>query len=168
MKKTGKMIRAKRKNRYPAFDGGRNLPQALLLVGFFGMGLWLSRLAGGWGIASYLLLWMVSYPVIYAGTCRYCAYYGQKCPVPLEGACVHRFFPPGGKPFGSPQLLWALAAYFLRVIVPVIVIVSRGAYLSGLAYALLFAAFWIVHLRIAGCPNCINEDCPLNPGRSSS
>ncbi len=49
MKKTGEMIRANRKNRYPAFDGGRNLPQVLLLAGVFGMGLWLSGLAGGGG-----------------------------------------------------------------------------------------------------------------------
>ncbi len=160
------MFRAKRKNRYSAFDGGRNRLSGLLLAGLFGLGLWISSLMGLWGAAAYLLLWGVSYPVIYAGTCRYCAYYGKACPVPLEGACVHHFFSPRPGTFGFLQLFWALVAYFLRIIVPVVVIVLHAAYLPGLAYVLLLGAFWVVHLRITGCPNCINAACPLNPDYS--
>jgi len=162
------MLRAKRKNRYPAFDGGRNRLSGLLLAGLFGLGGWISSFMGLWGVAAYLLLWGASFMVIYAGTCRYCAYYGKACPVPLEGAWVHRFFSRSSGTFGFLQLFWAMVAYFLRAIVPVIAIIIHGAYLPGLSYVLLFAAFWVVHLRITGCPNCINAACPLNPDYSSS
>lgn len=167
MKAFWEALRPGRKNRYAAFDGGRNLPQAILLAALFFLGLWLSARYGGWGAALYIVLWIVSYPVIYAGTCRYCAYYGKKCPIPLEGAWVHRFFPPAGKPFGPGQLFWALAAYVLRILVPVAAVITHGAYFSGLIFALLFIAFWVIHLRIAGCPNCINDACPMNPDHVS-
>ncbi len=142
-----------------------NLPQALLLAGVFVIGLYLAFFTGFLGIIAYFLLWIASYPVIYAGTCRYCAYYGNKCPVPLEGACVHHFFSRSHKTFGYMQLFWALVAYALRISVPVIAVFLHAAYLPGLAFALVLAAFWIVHLRVTGCPNCVNTSCPLN-GRS--
>ena len=50
-------------------------------------------------VGGYLALWGLSYPVIYAGACRYCAYYGKACPIPLEGSCVHYFFKKSFGPF---------------------------------------------------------------------
>jgi hypothetical protein len=78
---------------------------------------------------------------------------------------VHHFFSRSHKTFGYMQLFWALVAYALRTFIPVIAIFLYAAYLAGLAYALVLAAFWIVHLRITGCPNCRNVSCPLR-GRS--
>jgi hypothetical protein len=157
------MFRPKRKNHYFSFDGGRNMPQAILLAGVFGLGFRVSLFLGFPGVVAYLLLWVISYPVIYAGACRYCAYYGKKCPIPLEGSCVQYFFARSEKPFGCMQLFWALMAYFLRMAVPVAAIFIHAAYFSGMILALLFTVFWIVHLRAAGCPNCVNVTCPLNP-----
>ena len=163
MKTAGDMLRPARKNRYTDFGGGRNLPQALLLAGVFGAGLWLSLFFGFLGVVAYILLWGASYPLIYAGTCRYCAYYGKKCPVPLEGSCVQTFFSRSHGAFGGFQLFWAAAAYFLRIIMPVLAVMVYSAYISGLLYLMLLASFWVVHLRLSGCPNCINTACPLNP-----
>jgi hypothetical protein len=53
---------------------------------------------------------------------------------------VHRFFAKKDKGFGSTQLAWATVAY-----------------------AGVLLLFWIIHLRLIGCPNCINTACPLNP-----
>lgn len=163
MRKAAMMLRPKRKGHYSRFDGVRNLPQALLLAGLFGFGLWMAMLCGFLGVVVYLMLWAASYPVIYAGACRCCAYYGEKCPIPLEGSWVHRFFDRSPKPFGYAALFWALTAYGMRAAMPVAVIIIHGVYIAGLLYAVLFAAFWIVHLRISGCPNCINTACPLSP-----
>jgi hypothetical protein len=157
------MFKPKRKNHYPSFARERNMPQAVLLAGIFGLGFWISSFVGFRAVAGYLLLWVISYPVIYAGACRYCAYYGKKCPIPLEGSCVQYFFTRSEKPFGYTQLFWALVAYFLRMAVPVAAIVIHAAYFPGLILALLLTVFWIVHLRAAGCPNCVNVTCPLNP-----
>ena len=34
---------------------------------------------------------------------------------------------------------------------------------TALLLALLFfMGFWIVHLYLTGCPNCVNVRCPLN------
>jgi hypothetical protein len=146
------------------FGNPDKLLTGLLLTGIFGVGLWISFKGGaGWG-ASYIFLWLVSYPVIYAGTCRYCTYYGKKCPIPMEGSRVQHFFEPAPGPFGYRQLAWALIAYVMRAAVPVVVIFTHAIYLMGFGFVMLFAAFWINHLRFSGCPNCINTACPLNPG----
>lgn len=167
MKRQVRLIRPGRKTRRPAFELRQKWLTALLLAAVFGAGLWLALLAGRYAIAAYLFLWAASYPVIYAGTCRDCPYYGKKCPVPLEGGLVHRVMRPGRGPFGCRQLLWAAAAYLMRGLVPVFAVFQQGCYGWGLVYVLLFAAFWIVHLRFSGCPNCINENCPLNPDYSA-
>jgi|GEM_PF-83856 len=140
-----------------------NGPTVLLLAALFACGLAVSLHAGAVAALTYLLLWGVSYGVIFAGTCRYCAYYGKKCPIPLEGSCVDRLFTKKAGRFGYRQLLWATAAYGLRLLVPVWVILQYRMIGWGIAYAGLLAGFWIIHLRVTGCPNCINTACPLNP-----
>lgn len=159
------MIRPKRKAHVHAFTFAQNRLTALLLAALFLMGLSISwRYLNLLGVAAYFLLWAASYGVIFAGTCRYCAYYGRSCPVPLEGGLVHRFFPKKDTGFGFAQLAWATVAYGLRVTVPLLVIIREGLYGWGAAYAGVLALFWIIHLRIIGCPNCINSSCPLNSG----
>lgn len=114
-------------------------------------------------VAAYLGLWAFSYIIIYAGTCRYCIYYGKKCPIPLEGSCVHQFFVKKENSFGYLQLFWATVTYGFRVILPVIFIFRYTMTGWGIIYFSLLTVFWIIHLRITGCPNCINAQCPLNP-----
>ena len=160
------MLRPRRKNRTAEFDLRQNWLTVSLLAGVFVAGLWLSLRFGGYGGLAYLALWIVSYPVIYAGTCRYCAYSGRKCPIPLEGSCVHYLFARSGRPFGFAQLIWATVAYLLRVIIPVAAIIFHAAFFAGAVYLVLLAAFWFVHLRRSGCPNCINTHCPLNPDQA--
>jgi len=158
------MLRPGRKQHIKRFSISHN-PITVILLGL----LFLIGLAIAWqhslGAAlAYLGLWAVSYPVIYAGTCRYCAYYGNKCPIPLEGSCVHYFFEKKNPPFGLSQLLWATIAYALRVILPVIFIFKYEMTGWGIAFFAVLGGFWVVHLRFSGCPNCINTQCPLNPG----
>ncbi|MBS3759224.1 MAG: hypothetical protein KGY61_11230 [Desulfobacterales bacterium] len=157
------MLRPKRKARLDRFSIKDHLVTVMLFLGLFACGLIIS-LAYGWaGFAAYLALWGLSYPVIYAGACRYCAYYGKSCPIPLEGGLVHRFFEKKAGGFGFMALVWATLAYGLRVVLPVVVIIEHRAYPMGILYGGIFIAFWIAHLRFSGCPNCINTDCPLNP-----
>ncbi len=118
----------------------------------------------GWGAASgYLVLWGISYVIIYAGTCRYCVYYGKKCPIPMEGSCVQRFFEKKESGFGWIQLFWATVVYLLRILVPAAIIIHDELLIWGCVYAAVLSLFWIIHLWVAGCPNCINAECPLNP-----
>lgn len=157
------MLRAKRKARLNRFSPKDNFLTVLLLLGLFTYGLFISFAYGWTGIAGYLALWALSYPVIYAGACRYCAYYGESCPIPLEGGWVHRFFKKKQEGFGLTALVWATLSYGLRVILPVVIIIDHDLYRVGIIYVGLFIVFWIIHLRFCGCPNCINTECPLNP-----
>lgn len=157
------MLRPKRKERLSDFSGGKNYPAVLLLAAFFICGLLISYKYGLTGIVLYIVLWVGSYLTIYSGTCRYCVYCGRKCPVPLEGSCVHHFMEKKENRFGTSQLFLATLAYLLRILLPVVTILREALYVYGLIYAVLFIAFWIVHIFVTGCPNCINDKCPLNP-----
>jgi len=157
------MFRPKRKEKLSEFSGGKNYPAVLLLSAFFICGLLISYKYRLTGIALYFGLWILSYFTIYAGACRYCVYYGKKCPVPLEGSCVHRFFDKKETGSGIYQFFWAAVAYVLRVLLPVVIIFHETLYVPGIIYAGLFIVFWIVHILFTGCPNCINNRCPLNP-----
>jgi len=118
------LIRPKRKQHISQFSFSDNYPSVILLGLLFISGLLIVWPGGLLIAAAYLSLWAASYIVIYAGTCRYCAYYGNKCAIPLEGSCVHQFFEKKEETFGLRQLLWATAAYGLRVVLPVIFIVK--------------------------------------------
>ena len=135
-----------------------------LFVALFVCGLFISNGAGWEGLCTYMALWVASYGVIYAGTCRYCSYFGKQCPIPLEGSMVHRFLGKKENGFGYIQLFWAAVAYSLRILVPVIVIFTDRRYGWGVLFLAVFVLFWINHLWIAGCPHCVNDQCPLNPG----
>ncbi len=157
------MLRPKRNQRIAEFSFSRNYSNAILLGLVFACGLaviWPHSLLAA---AAYPGLWAFSYLVIYAGTCRYCVYYGKKCPIPLEGSCVHHFFEKKEAPFGCRQLFWATVAYGFRVILPVIFIFKYQMAGWGTLYFSILTLFWIIHLRFTGCPNCINVQCPLNP-----
>lgn len=160
------MLRPKRKEKITEFSLSKNYASVILLISLFGCGLLILLNHGLLAIAAYLTLWIISYGVIYAGTCRYCAYYGKSCPIPLEGSCVHKFFEKKETSFGYMQLAWATVAYALRIMLPVLVIFRYELYGWGITYFSLLALFWIVHLRFTGCPNCINVQCPLNPDYS--
>ena len=157
------MFRPKRKERLSEFSGSKNYTAVLLLSAFFICGLLISYKYGLTGIVLYLVLWAISYFTIYAGTCRYCIYFGKKCPVPFEGSYVHYFFDKKKTGFGNSQLFWASISYGLRVLLPVVIILDKRLYVYGIVYAVLFITFWLVHILFTGCPNCINGKCPLNP-----
>ena len=156
------MLTPERRNHFSAFPFHANWPTRLLLTLLFLAGFWISWRMRLVGMAVYLLLWLASYGVIYTGTCRYCVYYGKPCPIPLEGSCVHHLFNRGGGRFGFTSLIWAVFAYALRAFLPVFIVVREGLVAVGLGYAGVLALFWIVHLFVSGCPNCINTRCPLN------
>jgi hypothetical protein len=158
-----KMIKAKRRNRYKTFPLKTNLATSLILGCIFLHGLILSFKIEPFGLFAYLVLWVVSYFIIYAGTCRNCVYYGKRCPVPLEGSCVNRFFKKGEQPFGYFSLIAATLAYLFRVAVPIAAIALDRMLVQGSVYIGLLILFWVIHLRVTGCPNCVNESCPLNP-----
>ncbi len=158
------MLIPKRKNHVVEFSLKQKLIPTTLLVLLFAVGLVILYGSDLLLIVAYIALWIVSYPVIYAGTCRYCANYGRPCPVVLEGGMVHRFFRRADKPFGMMQLAWASASYMLRIAVPCIVIVQDRLWTWGIIYGAIFMGYWFFHLRITGCPNCVNYQCVLNPG----
>jgi hypothetical protein len=160
------VVRATRKNSYTSFSSRTNTPVFLLLVLFFFLGFFISLRFSVPGVVVYLGLWLVSYIVIYAGTCRNCVYYGRRCPIPLEGSCVHHFLKKGEKPFGRSALFGAMVAYLLRILVPSFIIFYSQWLWLGIAYFGIFVLFWVIHLRVTGCPNCVNIDCPLNPDYS--
>lgn len=156
------MFKAPRKHGYPEFPAQeRRTPVFLGML--FGCGLALSGKQRRGGIAAYLLLWALSYAVIYTGTCRNCVYYGVRCPIPLEGSVVHRFCAKGSGRYGYASLFWASVAYVLRVMLPIGIMLRHRMIRTGTLYSGLLGAFWINHLFIEGCPHCINTACPLNP-----
>jgi hypothetical protein len=159
------MLLPGRKNHIAEFPFRKKLLPSLLLAMLFAAGILLLSIYDATLITAYLVLWIASYPVIYAGTCRYCANYGKPCPVVLEGGMVHRFFKRGTKHFGIMALIWACVAYTMRIAVPCLVIVQNRLWSWGMLIGVLFSGYWIVHIWIVGCPNCVNYYCLLNPGR---
>ncbi len=157
------MLRPERKHRYEEFVGRERRSAAILLAGLFAAGAALSLRQGALFIAAYILMWIASYLLLFAGTCRKCVYYGKRCPVPLEGECVHRVLGRSGKGFGWSALLAASVAYVLRVGLPAFIIIRDSLCYEGLVYSMLFVLFWYMHIYNTGCPNCINTACPLNP-----
>jgi hypothetical protein len=157
------ILRPKRKDRLSSFRIETNFLTGFLLAALFLTGCMISLRLDLPGLLSYVLLWALSYFVLFAGACKHCVYYGSTCPVPLEGSCVHYFFQPGKDRFGYGALFWATIAYVLRVCIPVYLIFSHKLIVIGAVYLSILSAFWIAHLRFTGCPNCINYQCPLNP-----
>jgi hypothetical protein len=162
------LLRPNRKQLVSQFSPDKNGVTVVLLAALFIAGLMIALHHTFFGIAAYLGLWALSYVIIYAGTCRYCTYYGKKCPVPLEGSCVHHLFEKKESGFGWMQLVWATVVYILRILIPAIIMINEKLYTWGVVYLIIFLCFWIVHLRIAGCPNCMNAECPLNPDYMST
>lgn len=157
-----KITQVKRKNTYDDFTFGNKIINSLLLILFFITGFNICSENGFLSTVMYLGLWVLSYYVIYAGTCRYCAYYGKSCPIPLEGSMVDRFFEKK-EGFGAMQLVWAFVAYFLRIILPLVIGIELGLYKQVGVFLLLYVLFMVFHQKLVGCPNCLNKNCPLNP-----
>ncbi len=153
----------KRRTVRPAYTLANNWLSALLLLLIFLVGLFLAADLGPTGLTTYLLLWIHSYILVYAGACRHCAYYGKRCPVPLEGGLVNKFFRQSNRKFSVNCLGWAGLAYVLRIIVPLGVILISQRYLAGSVFLAAFVGFWGVHLLFSGCPHCANTECLLNP-----
>ncbi len=140
-----------------------NWLSVLLLLALFVIGLVLAKHLGVIGVIGYLLLWVLSYVVIYAGACRYCVYYGKRCPVPLEGSLVNKLFKKSARKFNFNCLAWAGFGYLLRIAIPAWVIVVHGRFVEGVIYLAVFSGFWLAHGLISGCPHCANTACILNP-----
>ena len=157
------MIRPARRNKLAEFSLRVNFFSALALAVLFILGFFISLRIETAGIILYIASWILSYIILFAGTCRNCVYYGKKCPIPLEGSCVSYFFKKGENKFGYISLLWATIAYIFRVCIPVYIIFTEQMVSFGAFYFFTLAMFWIVHLRFTGCPNCVNYQCPLNP-----
>ena len=133
-----------------------------LMAILFLFGLFLSWKLSTFAGLLYVLLWVASFPLIHATTCRNCVYYGKQCPVPLEGGCSHLMFERGNN-FGVFAGLGGLVAYFLRVCIPYVAIIQAGSIMNFVLYTGVLALFFYVLLYHTGCPNCINTKCPMNP-----
>lgn len=157
------MLRPGRKDRLTNFYMKNNFLTIFFLTALFFLGLLISLKLELAGAVSYILLWSISYLVLFAGACKNCVYYGKTCPVPLEGSCVNYFFKKGEEKFGYAALFWATIAYLLRICIPVYIIFAGQLIMIGAIYFGILSLFWIIHLRFSGCPNCINYQCPLNP-----
>lgn len=153
----------RRKNVKPSYTLADNWLSVLMLLALFVIGLVLSKDLGIAGVIGYLVLWVLSYVLIYAGACRYCVYYGKRCPVPLEGSLVSKLFKKSDKKFNINCLVWASLAYTLRVAIPLWVIVFYGRFVEGAVYLAVFSGFWTIHMFFSGCPHCGNTACILNP-----
>ena len=152
----------KRKNKLSQFTFKEYGINGLFIAVLFLFGLFLSWELSVFAGFMYLLLWVASYFVIHATTCRNCVYHGKRCPVPLEGSCSHLTFERGNN-FGLLAGIGGLVAYFLRVCIPYIALAQAGSITYFILYTGIFALFFYVLFFHTGCPNCINTKCPMNP-----
>ena len=152
----------KRKRRLSEFTIKEYGINGILIAVLFLFGLYITLEISLIATFLYLLAWVTSYFVLYALTCRNCTNYGKICPVPLEGSCVNRFFSRGNK-FGLLAGAGAVLACFLRVCIPYAAIFQSGSILYFILYTGVLVLFFYVLLYHTGCPNCTNDQCPLNP-----
>lgn len=156
----------KRKRKLSEFTIKEYGLNGVLMAILFLFGLVLSEKLSTFAIFLYVLLWVASYFVIHATTCRNCVYHGKQCPVPLEGSCSHLTFDRGNN-FGIVAGVGGLVSYFLRVCIPYVAIFQSGSILYFLSYTGIIAVFFYILFYHTGCPNCINTKCPLNPDFSA-
>ena len=152
----------KRKNKLTEFTVREYGINAVLMAILFLLGLYLSWKLSIFAGGTYVLLWVASYFLIHATTCRNCVYHGKHCPVPLEGGCSQITFERGNH-FGILAGLGGLLAYFLRVCIPYVAIIQSGSVVYFISYSGVIVLFFYVLLYHTGCPNCIQTKCPLNP-----
>ena len=152
----------KRKARLTEFTIRQYGVNGAIMAALFVFGLYLSASLSTFALLLYVLLWVASFVLIHATTCRHCAYYGKQCPVPLEGSCSHLLFERGSN-FGVMAGLGGLLAYVLRVCIPYVAIFHMGSLWIFVLYTGLIAIFFYVLLYHTGCPNCISTKCPMNP-----
>ena len=156
--KTG-IKRKKKLDKFTLKEYGIN---AVLMAIIFLFGLYFSWELSNFAGMLYLLLWVASYFVIHATTCRNCVYHGKQCPVPLEGGCSHLTFERGNN-FGLIAGVGGLLAFFLRLCIPYVAIIKAGSMMYFVLYSGIVILFFYVLLYHTGCPNCINTKCPMNP-----
>jgi hypothetical protein len=152
----------KRKNRLSAFTIKEYGINGIFVVILFLFGLFLSWNLSAFAGMLYLLLWVLSYPVIHGTLCRNSVYHGKQCPVPFEGTCSHLSFDRGHN-FGILAGISGFLAYFMRVCIPYVALFQMGSVLHFLLYTSVILGFLYVLLYHTGCPNCINTKCPMNP-----
>ena len=152
----------KRKNRLSEFTIKEYGINGLLMAILFLFGLYLSWKLSTFAGMLYVLLWVASYPLIHATTCRNCVYYGKQCPVPFEGGCSHLMFERGNN-FGILAGVGGLLAYFLRVCIPYLAIIQAGSAMYFALYTGVILLFFYILFYHTGCPNCIQTKCPMNP-----
>ena len=152
----------KRKKRLSEFTFKEYGINAGLMAILFLFGLYLSWELSTFAGLLYLLLWIASYFMIHATTCRNCVYHGKQCPVPLEGGCSHLLFERGDN-FDLLAGGGGLLAYFLRVCIPYVAVAKAGSVAYFAIYTGVLILFFYVLLYHTGCPNCINTKCPMNP-----
>ncbi len=157
---------AKRKGHIDRFSWKDNLLTRFALIALFLFGLYICIQYGFRSSIAYIILWVASYLVLFAGTCRRCAYYGKACPIPLEGSLVCHILPKSDKPFTWAAIFYASIAYVLRIGIPIAVIIKERLVIQGILFGLLLIIFWVAHLFFSGCPNCVNYQCPLNSGNN--
>jgi len=152
----------KRKNRLVEFTIKEYGLNAVLMSILFLFGLYLSWKLSSFAGMLYVLLWLASYPIIHATTCRNCVYHGKQCPVPFEGGCSH-LTSDRGNDFGLFAGLGGLLAYFLRVCIPYAALFNSGSVLFFILYTANIVILFFALFLYTGCPHCINEKCPMNP-----
>ena len=159
-------LKPKRKAKLSEFTIKEYGINAILMVILFLLGLYLSWKLSTFAGLLYVLLWVASYPLIHATTCRNCVYYGKQCPVPFEGGCSHLMFDRGNN-FGLLAGLGGLLAYFLRICIPCVAIIQTGSIIYFALYTGVIVLFFYVLFYHTGCPNCIQTKCPMNPDFSA-
>jgi hypothetical protein len=155
-------IGSKRRRRLSEFTIKEYGINGIFVAALFLFGLFLSGKLSAFAGMLYVLLWLLSYPVIHATLCRNCVYHGKQCPVPFEGSCSHLAFDKGHD-FGILAGIGGFLAYFMRVCIPYVAIFQMGSVLYFILFTGIIAGFLYVLLYHTGCPNCINTKCPLNP-----
>lgn len=155
-------IGIKRRKKLSTFTIKEYGVNAAIMAALFLFGLFLSWELSTFAGLLYLLLWVASYIIIHATTCRHCVYYGRPCPIPLEGSCSHLLFDRGNN-FGILAGLGGLLAYFLRICIPYAAIIESGSGFYFILYTSVLVLFLYVLFYHTGCPNCIQTKCPMNP-----
>ncbi len=157
-------LRARRKGQFeqwpPLYTGAIGALTLLLFL----EGIFIVAPHGLFHVSVVLVLWILSYPVIYYGMCRTCTYYGRRCPVPGEGSLVHYFL---NRREASPGWsAWTMVGlcYVMRLGYPLICLVRfHTPWWYGVVYGFSIMAFTVVLTRMIGCPYCTRNTCPLNP-----
>ena len=87
--------------------------------------------------------------------------------MPGEGNLAHLFFKQSDSPEQLVDYLGVMLCYGMRIGYPLALLFIKGEGFNLIGFILILTTilFFMIHMKVIGCPHCKKTTCPGNPHR---